>query len=453
MALTKSSEKRREVATGQEFRTFEDSDSVASQGVAVVDDSGNQVGVAENPLIVSPGVLGGVNLDAFGRQRVSQPVVLLSLVHDHSKRPEIVTEKTSGDGTSTHVATSKYVAMTVSTAGDEVVRQTRERFVYRAGQSVLFFGTFRWGSVDELVTMELGLHDGDDGILLGCVNGSIQLRIEATGAASQAVPRSSWDDPMDGTGQSGVELDFTKAQIFWIDLEWLGVGTVRCGFVVDGRLYVAHTFHHANGIFGPYMRTATLPVRYRIRANGTPSGSVTMRQICAAVLREGSKIEPGPTYTVNSGSTVDVTESSDWNAVIGIRAKSTFTDATIELIATQTINLDSADPIEYAIVRNPNHAGTFSDVNSDSAVEWSETTGTITDGDWEHQIDHRYVGAAQFSRGGVGDENFTLPPRLGRRFDSGDGDYDDRDEFWLIARTLDGASSCRSSMTFHELRG
>lgn len=43
MALTKSSEKRRAVASGQEFRTFEDGSSVASQGVALVDESGDHL--------------------------------------------------------------------------------------------------------------------------------------------------------------------------------------------------------------------------------------------------------------------------------------------------------------------------------------------------------------------------------------------------------------------------
>jgi hypothetical protein len=49
------------------------------------------------------------------------------------------------------------------------------------------------------------------------------------------VAQEDWNiDKLDGTGVSGITLDITKAQILWMDIEWLGLGTVRIGFVIDG---------------------------------------------------------------------------------------------------------------------------------------------------------------------------------------------------------------------------
>jgi hypothetical protein len=37
-----------------------------------------------------------------------------------------------------------------------------------------------------------------------------------------------------------ITLDFEKTQILFIDFEWLGVGRVRMGFVVDGKIYLTN---------------------------------------------------------------------------------------------------------------------------------------------------------------------------------------------------------------------
>jgi hypothetical protein len=52
------------------------------------------------------------------------------------------------------------------------------------------------------------------------------------------VPQTNWNiDKLDGTGISGITLDISKAQILWMDIEWLGLGTVRIGFVINGNLF------------------------------------------------------------------------------------------------------------------------------------------------------------------------------------------------------------------------
>jgi hypothetical protein len=70
-----------------------------------------------------------------------------------------------------------------------------------------------------------------------------------------------------------------------MDIEWLGAGSVRTGFIIDGQFIVCHIFHHANIINSVYMTTANLPIRYEI--NKSSSGSATLYQICSTVISEG----------------------------------------------------------------------------------------------------------------------------------------------------------------------
>ena len=59
--------------------------------------------------------------------------------------------------------------------------------------------------------------------------------------------QSNWNvDVFNGTGASGITLDFSKSQIFFIDYEWLGTGRVRCGFFIDGIPYYCHAIHNSN---------------------------------------------------------------------------------------------------------------------------------------------------------------------------------------------------------------
>jgi hypothetical protein len=102
------------------------------------------------------------------------------------------------------------------------------------------------------------------------------------------VVQANWNvDPMNGSGPSGITLDLTKAQILCMDLEWLGVGTVRIGFVINGEFYVCHKFHHANLITSTYITTASLPLRYEITNTGATSDVSTLKQICSTVISEG----------------------------------------------------------------------------------------------------------------------------------------------------------------------
>jgi hypothetical protein len=106
---------------------------------------------------------------------------------------------------------------------------------------------------------------------------------------------------LDGTGASGYTLDPTKATILFTDYEWLGMGAVRVGFVIDGKFIVAHTFLNANNLDTVYMQTANLPIRYEIETTGTISGAAVLQQVCSTTMIEGGYAPQGLT-TINWNS-------------------------------------------------------------------------------------------------------------------------------------------------------
>ena len=78
------------------------------------------------------------------------------------------------------------------------------------------------------------------------------------------IPQSSWNiDKLDGTGPSGLVLDLTKMQMWFIDYAWYGAGTVRWGLrTTDGNVVYVHRLANNNTNSEAYMRSGNLPARY-----------------------------------------------------------------------------------------------------------------------------------------------------------------------------------------------
>jgi hypothetical protein len=83
------------------------------------------------------------------------------------------------------------------------------------------------------------------------------------------VPQSDWNiDKMDGTGPSGVTVDLSKMQMFYLDYAWYGAGAIRFGFKDErGEVVYCHRMTHANVKTEAYMRSGNLPARYEAAAD------------------------------------------------------------------------------------------------------------------------------------------------------------------------------------------
>ena len=387
------------------------------------------------------------SFDAVRRLRVSNPTTLFDSKQLHDADPRIWDDsEVSGSGTtSTHSTDEAATTMGVagSTAGKRV-RQTFMRFNYHPGKSqlILMTGVLDLSGGGTGITRAIGIFDDDNGIFFKDTEGTIQVVMRSSVSGSPvdtAVSQSSWTlDPMDGTDASSVNLDFSTAQIFIIDFEWLGTGRVRLGCVIDGTPVYCHEFNNANSLSSVYMSTPNLPLRYEI-ANGGTGVASTLLHICATVLSEGGAQEIGKLRCESTqGTSVNCAVDGTLYAILGMRQKSTHLDA---VVREKNISVLSTDkPFEWVLIFNPTIAGTFtySDL-SDSVVQTAigVTANTVTGG---VPIDAGY-GAEKASQ--AGDLNAAI--WLGSAIDG------TRDELVLCARPLLGGSNIYGAIAWREL--
>jgi hypothetical protein len=210
-------------------------------------------------------------LDAFGRLQVASPYTLFDSQSRYAADNQFDTS-TTGTGSTTFNTNQSSVSMSVTGGGvGSVVRQTFRSFSYQPGKSLLVLATFQMDNgTSANLNQKVGYFNTENGVFFQRTAGvnSFVLRSYTGGSANdtRTTVQSSWNgDKLDGTGASGITLDLTHPQILWMDFEWLGVGSVRCGFVINGQFIVCHTFNTAN-VYGTtvYMTTAILPVRYEI---------------------------------------------------------------------------------------------------------------------------------------------------------------------------------------------
>lgn len=315
-------------------------------------------------------------IDAFGRQRVSQPFTLFDSVLRHGKNAEVWNETISG-GTSEHLINESSVLMTVTASGNSILRRTRKRFPYQPGKGLNVLQSFAGSTPQAGIIQELGLFDNNNGIMLRASGTTVQfvIRSSTTGSPVETVvDQSAWNI------DTAPWLNFAKTNIFTTDLEWLGVGRVRCGFVLDGEYYYCHEFNNANALDAVYMTTAVLPLSYAIRATATASG--TMKQICANVASEGGYEPAGAIYTAGRGASNFASISAE-TMVAAIRMASGRTDNVIlpsQVDVSIGGNPASNVVAEWRMRLNPTVSGTWLSATNGRGNVQTMSTGTFSGG-------------------------------------------------------------------------
>jgi hypothetical protein len=267
------------------------------------------------------------SLDAFGRLRVAQPFTLFDSQNRYDADDQFDTA-VSGTASATVNSNESTVDLLVDTAsGDEVVRQSFRTMHYQPGKSLMFMATFVMEEAKDNLRQRVGYFNADNGVFFQQNDAilSFVIRTATSGTPSDAriVNQADWNgDRLNGQGPSGITLNVTKAQIFFMDFEWLGVGSVRCGFVIDGVFIVCHTFNNANDFDKVYMTTAILPVRYEITNTGTTASPSTLKQVCSTVISEGG-FEESVADSVARQTTLLTSITTTFLPLVSIRLKST----------------------------------------------------------------------------------------------------------------------------------
>ena len=328
--------------------------------------------------------IGGTNLDAFGRLRVSQPYTLFDSQNRYAADPQFDTSTATG-GAANYLSNEASVSMAVTTtSGSEVVRQTFRVFPYQPGKSLLMLATFKMDTAKANLRQRVGYFNTGNGVFLE-KNGTgvprFVVRTSTSGSVSDAryVDQTSWNgDKLDGTGTSGITLDLTTTHILFLDFEWLGVGSVRCGFVINGQFIVCHTFQNANSQTAVYMTTAILPVRYEITNTGTTASSSAMKQICSSVMSEGGYDSVTADQVVRRTSILS-TISTTFLPLLSIRLNASRLGAIILPNRVSVIPTTNQN-YEVVLVKNATLTGASYVTGSYTSVDYDVTATAMTGG-------------------------------------------------------------------------
>lgn len=346
--------------------------------VMLADQYGNRIGPA-NP--------SGMAVDAFGRARVTTPLTLFDSSHRYRDNGLWSTSNTAGTSYAFN-QNEGLVKLNVTTgANQEIIRETIKVFSYQPGKSLQVLNTFVMQPAKTGLRQRVGYFGANNGIYLEQSNSDIYFveRSWNTGALVETrVPQSSWNiDTLLGNVNSSPShrtLDLTKAQILFSDIEWLGVGSVRCGFVIDGQLIHCHSFHHANFITSTYISTASLPVRYEIKNTGVTSSNSVLKQVCTSVISEGGYELRGAQQAIQTaiGSPRDLTTIGTYYPVISLRLKTSPNrlDAIVILTALSLMGITNNANYNWKVVSGgTTTGGSWVSAGTDSAVEYN-LTGT-----------------------------------------------------------------------------
>ena len=343
-------------------------------------------GDADNPtnIVFAPSTA----QDAFGRLRMSSPFTLFDSSHRFDDN-DLWSTATATSGTAVFNANQGLVDLNVTAAsGSQVVRETIKVFSYQPGKSLLVLNTFVMNAPKVGLIQRVGYYGDENGFYLEQANSDVAFvkRSVVTGSLVETpVLQADWNgDKLDGTGPSGLTLDLTKAQIYWMDLEWLGVGSVRMGFVINGQFIVCHTFNHANIIASTYITTASLPLRYEIINDAGTTGASTLKQICSTVISEGGYELRGSQQSIGTPILTPRTfaVAGTYYPIVGIRLKSTRLDGIVIATAISLIGLGNGKNYAWRVV-NGNvqiSGGSWVPASAESSVEYNITGSSASGG-------------------------------------------------------------------------
>jgi len=336
-----------------------------------------------------------------------------------------------------------------------VVRQTFRSFPYQPGKGLLVLATFQMDNgTSANLNQKVGYFNTQNGVFFQRTAGvnSFVLRSYTGGSVddSRTVAQSAWNgDKLDGTGASGFTLDLTHPQILWMDFEWLGVGSVRCGFIINGEYIVCHTFNTAN-TYGTtvYMTTAILPVRYEITTT-TSAVAATLTQICSSVMSEGGFEQTSIDHVARRTAVfTTINTAATFYPIVSIRLASGRTGAVVLPNRVQFLPTTSQN-YEVALLKNPTLTGATwaATVPSDSNVEYDVAATAISSVGTIVQTD--YITAS----GSAGVSQTSLPNDYNWDLQLGASLAGTSDIYTLGVRTVSGATTGDGvgSISFYDL--
>ena len=396
----------------------------------------------------SPSTPASFGFDAFGRTKVSNPYTLFDNHHRYISGDEF-SDIVTGGASVTYLVNESTDLLSVGTAsGDKVYRESKKCFPYQPGKALTVMQTFVMSPAKTGLRQRVGYFSRQNGVYLQKDGNQVSIvrRSYASGAlVEEVVPQSSWNiDTMNGLGPSRLVLDLSKAQILFMEFEWLGVGSVKVGFAINAQFITVHQFNHANILDKVYMTTATLPLRYEIENTAATASASSMRQICATVLSNGG-YDRKPEIWSASRNTLFQNIGTTFVPLAAVRLVAGRMDSVVQIarinVATTTNTL-----FEWGLFRNSGlTGGTWVQNTPSQDTEYNVTATSMTDG---VIVSRGFLAGSNQNNAQITlefDNSFDL--QLGRT----NADSPVSDVYCLGIRTVSSTGDAIGSIQWHEL--
>ena len=390
----------------------------------------------------SPSTPASFGFDSFGRTKVSEPYTLFDSSHRYKPSGDF-SDLTGGNGHVNYLINESTESLNVlGLSGDYVFRESKKVFPYQPGKALQVMQTFVFNPAKIGLRQRAGYFSKQNGVFLQLEDNTLSIvKRSFTGGIKEdiVINQNLWNvDKFDGLGPSRISLDISKAQILFTEYEWLGVGSVKVGFAINGQFYTAHQFNHANILDKVYMTTATLPVRYEIENIADTGSGSSMKQICVSVLSNGgydrnteSWSAPRPTLYQNVGTT--------YIPISAIRLATGRMDSVVKLSRASAVTTTSNN-IEMVVLRNPTLTGGSWVTSETGNVEYNISATGVSGGTRVRQLFISGSNQSNAQADIVIQDGFDM--QLGRT----NADNPVSDIFVLAVRTLSGTADITGAL-------
>jgi hypothetical protein len=362
------------------------------RAVYIGDENGNHTGGVDNPLMVGL----GKGLSAFGELLVVQPHPIFQYSFEYTVDNTDLTENVVVNGGTVIQADAMAVVASSTTTASSATLRTVRHAKYQAGQGGLcrFTGKFTAGIAGTEQYMGLlteqgsgaafknGYAIGFDGADFGVHRFQNDVKI--------TVALSDCDDPLDGSGSSGMVFDPAKINVFEIRFQYLGGGPISFHIEDEstGMFIRFHTIRYANLNTVPSVYNPNFHFLMWV-ANKATVSNITMSCGSCAYFVEGVTDDIKTHQPQNSSGLQSKAGVTSEQAIFTIRNKTTynskvnFIDIKLEALvcsieASAANNLGSVRLIRDALLDG---STSYTNINtSDSVIDYDTGGTTVTAG-------------------------------------------------------------------------
>lgn len=200
---------------------------------------------------------------------------------------------------------------------------------------------------------------------------------------------ADWDDPLDGTGTSGMVLDQTKLNIYYIQYQYLGAGAIKILMEnqATGKLVIVHTIDYANLNTEPSVHNPNFHHTMWVNNKDTIS-NIVLKSSSYGYFVEGKTSFIELHQPENASGAKEKTSVTTEVAIFTIRNRLTYASKTnfIDIVlmgAGASIEASSANNLgNVRIVKNATLGGvpSYSNINTNNSVIEVDTAGTTVTG-------------------------------------------------------------------------